>query len=57
MIEFDYAGNVVRRGAGRVRPGNSDGPPGERSPDTSAGSPSSEHGMFIDYKDNVWLSS
>jgi hypothetical protein len=41
ILEFDTAGNLIRSWGG---PG-----PGYEWPDT-------EHGIFVDYKDNVWIS-
>jgi hypothetical protein len=55
VIAFDYQGNVILSWGG---PGDGfDWPtPGPMSPDPALGTgPFGEHGIFSDYKDNIWV--
>jgi streptogramin lyase len=57
VIEFDYAGNLVQGWGGASPTKEYDWPTaGEQSPDpTVGGTPNGMHSVFVDNKDNVWL--
>ncbi len=57
VLEFDFEGNVVQAWGGPAPNGEYDWPTaGGQSPDpTVGGSPNGMHSVFVDDKDNVWL--
>ncbi|HEV3057338.1 MAG TPA: hypothetical protein VGY48_03780 [Vicinamibacterales bacterium] len=59
VIEFDYAGNVVQAWGGPSPTHEYDWPTnGGPSPDPTAGAqPTGMHSVFVDHKDNVWLTA
>ena len=59
VIEFDYDGNVVQAWGGPSPDGKYDWPSsGGKSTDPYAGgTPSGMHSVFMDHKDNVWLTA
>jgi hypothetical protein len=59
VVEFDYAGNLIQAWGGPSKTGEFDWPsPGGESPDPEAGgTPSGMHSIFVDHKDNVWLTA
>jgi hypothetical protein len=59
VIELDYEGNVVQAWGGPSPSGEYDWPsPGGKSLDPYAGgTPSGMHSVFVDHKDNVWLTA
>ncbi len=59
VVEFDYAGNLIQAWGGPSKTGEFDWPsPGGKSPDPEAGgTPSGMHSVFVDHKDNVWLTA
>lgn len=57
VMEFDYAGNLLQAWGGASKNGEYDWPTaGTPSPDpTVGGGPNGMHSVFVDSKDNVWL--